>query len=217
MSVTGNPMRDAILRNALTSLDDHSLATVQAVLPGDFDLDQGELDAMLATMTASKDAAAEPVEAESVEAPEPPTLSLSEANAALADWQHKTQLARMALSERDREQRAARAKLVEAINFFLRGNVTMTREQLQREHIASEQARKAAGAERHRPLTTHGPSVFDIGRAGHGHSVNRRYSPTRRGLVPGQRAYSIEDSIRRSGSATVDLRGTAPVPAIKSE
>ena len=217
MSVTGNPVRDAILRNAIAGLDDHSFAAVQAVLPGDFDLDQQELDEMLATMTAGEDAAA-PVEAEPVEfAPEPPTLSLLEANAALADWQHKMQLARVALRDRDLEQRTARGKLVEAINFFLRGNVTISREQLQREHIASEQMRKAAGEARHRPLTTHGPSVYDIGRAGHGNSVNRRYSPTRRGLLPGQRAYSLEGAIARSGSATVDTHGIAAVPAVKSE
>jgi hypothetical protein len=120
------------------------------------------------------------------------------------------------LRDRDIEQRTARGKLVEAINFFLNGNATMTREQLMRDYIASEQQKRINGeGRRHRG--GHGPSAVDVGRAGHGGNVNQRYYPIRRGLRPGERAFSLHEAVARSGSAAIDTHGIAAVPAVKTE
>jgi hypothetical protein len=147
-------------------------------------------------------------------ADESPVMTVDEAYQVLSDWQAKMHAARTTLHSCTMEQKAARANLVEKINYFLNGN-PQTREALIREHIASENARRA-GVKAHR-AATHGPSVVDIGRSGRGGSVNQRYGAVRRGLVPGQRAYSLHDSIARSGSGVVDTHGTAAVPAVKSE
>jgi hypothetical protein len=246
MSVTGNPARDLMLRQAIEAYGT-DLDALKAALPGDFGTDQDEVDAMVAAisvvegqhvetvetvemLTPSKsleniepphaNGAARPHHEARPDAPQPetePSLTLVEAQAALAVWQTKAQAARIELRNRDMAQRTARGKLADAINYFLRGNVTMTREQLQREHIASEQQRKAEGGGRRRHAPSHGPSAYDIGRAGHGNSVNQRYGAVRRALLPGQRAYSLEGAMARSGSAKVDTHGTAAIPAVKSE
>jgi hypothetical protein len=142
-------------------------------------------------------------------------LSLVEAQAALNDWQVKTQLARTALRDADMAQRTARSKLVESLNFFLRGG-PLTPEQMKREYLASEQQKRING-ERRGGRTGHGPSVFDHSRA-HQSSVNRNYAPKRRpDMMTGRRTYSIADSVARSGSGIIDTPGIVAVPAAKSE
>jgi len=222
-TVTGRFARDILLRQAIIA-SGNDLEKIKAALPPDFGTDADEVAAMLATIEHPPGAVVEqssgddtrvehPADAEPLPSPD---MSLDEARAVLNDWQVKLHAAKQDADTKRREQQMARQKLVESVNFFL-GNPTLTRDQLVREHLASEATRKASGAARHRPLTTHGPSAVDIGRAGHGGNVNRRYYPTRRGLVPGQKAYSLADSVARSGSGIIDTHGTAQVPAVKTE
>jgi hypothetical protein len=232
-TITGNAARTAMLRKAIEKVGTE-LAAVQAALPGNFDTDQAELDVMLAAMNGSA-VEDQPVEDQTVEDQTPPgaaieqssdddreqmhpaapSLTLIEAQAALANWQHKAQLARSALRERDLEQRATRAKLVESINFFLRGG-PISRDDLMREYLASEQ-RKRINGESRRGRVAHGPSVVDIGRAGQS-SVNRNYAPKRRpDMMTGRRTYSIADSVARSGSGIIDTPGIVAVPRVVSE
>ena len=146
-----------------------------------------------------------------------PEMTLSEAQEVLADWQHKMQMARIALHDRTMEQKQTRSKLVESINFFLRGG-PQSQDDLKREYLASEQQKRINGDTRRGRAPSHGPSVVDVGRAGRGGSINRRYGAVRRGLLPGQRAYSLEGAMARSGSGIVDTGGLAKVPVVaKSE
>lgn len=212
-AVTGNLVRDAMLRSAIQAYGT-DLDALAAALPDDFKTDAKEVAAMAVAMGI------EPVQVESKPEPDAPEgepqLSITEAKQALAEWQHKTQLARTALRDADIACRQSRSELVSALNFFLIGG-PQTPEQMKREYIASEQARKAQGAERHRPLTTHGPSVVDIGRAGQS-SVNRNYAPKRRpDMMSGRRTYGIADSTARSGSGIIDTPGIVAVPRVSNE
>jgi hypothetical protein len=206
-------------------------AAIVAALPANFDTDHQEVNLMLAHLgkpliELPPGAVIEQSSGDGVKGERPAdTLSsdemtIQEATAILNDWQHKVQLARDALRDRGIEQKAARGKLVEAITFFLTGNKSIGRDELIRQHLASEAAERAARAAnggRRSRAPSHGPSAYDIGRAGHGGNVNRRYAPTRRGVLPGQRAYSLEGSIARSGSGIIDTHGRAPLPADKTE
>lgn len=224
MSVTGNIARDVMLRKAVEA---HApdLAAIQAALPSNFDTDQAEVDLMLAHIgkpplppgavaQQSSEGDMENGHPAETDAEPSPAMSVEEANADLNDWQHKTQLARNALRDCETAVKTARGKLVEAISFFLTGNKTIGRDELIRQHLASEAAERAArGGGRRGRAPSHGPSVVDIGRAGHGGNVNRRYQPTRRpDMMTGRRTYSLDGAIARSGTGMIDTHGKAPMP-----
>jgi hypothetical protein len=152
------------------------------------------------------------------EQPEPPTMTRAEAEQMVKDAQRNLFDVRRELADKVTAQKAARGALAAAVMSWQRGGAPQqTREEMQREHIATEQARKLAGLSINgRASGPGGPSAYDMSRAGaNGRSVNRRYSPTRRGLLPGQRAFSLTDSIARSGSGRVDMKGNAAVPRPK--
>jgi len=249
MSITGNPERDTLLLDAIRKLRaekgfEPSLRMVQSALPPDFDLDGKELGDMRAAMKRGATGAMAAVEApdtmnEQVEpvgdpatAPVDPIapgadhdphpvadLSHAEAAAALRDWERRLHAARQAINGLTHARQIARAELVKATHFFLTGNKTYSREQLQRDHIASEQARKMAAAEQRGQIPPGMPSAYDLGRQGHGSNANRRYYPVRRGL-DGQRAFSLRDAQRLSGSAKVATDGrplTRVLPPVASE
>jgi len=247
MSITGNPERDALLKDAILKLRtekgfEPSLRMVQSALPPDFDLDGKELGDMRAAMKRGATGAMAAVEApdtmsEQIEpapvatAPVEPIalgadhdphpvatdqdadLTHAEAAAALRDWERRLHAARQSIGELTHARSIARAELVKATHFFLTGNTAYSREQLQRDHIASEQARKNELAAQRGQVPPGMPSAYDLGRAGHGSNANRRYYPVRRGL-DGQRAYSLRDAQRLSGSAKIATDGRALTPIL---
>src|SRR5579863_4359853 len=92
-SVTGSHLRDVMLWQAIEA-HGTDLDVLTAALPGDFATDAEEISRMVEAMTRGETVETPPSSSNDDAAPEPPTLSLVEAQAALAHWQHKTQLAR---------------------------------------------------------------------------------------------------------------------------
>jgi hypothetical protein len=161
-------MREAILNAA----PDTTLASVVTWLPGDFDLDEAELADMIAAMAAEptpaqRDAAAmvsnilgiefegapEPSpgeqipEAELVAGLEPapveaPTLTFQEARDVVSEWANLLSKARGALMSAQARQQAGRLKLAAVIGQFVSGFPKKSREDLQREYLASEAERR---------------------------------------------------------------------------
>lgn len=93
--------------------------------------------------------------------PEAPTMSRNEAVMMVQDAQNNLLGARRALGDAMATQKAARAVMAAAVMAWQRGGAPQpTREQLQRDYIASEQQRKLDGVAHRRQLTP-GPSVID--------------------------------------------------------
>jgi len=92
---------------------------------------------------------------------EPPTMTRNEAALMVQDAQLNLLAARREHADKMTAQKAARGALSVAVMAWQRGGEAQpSREQLQREYIASEQARKLAGVSgRVRP--TPGPSIID--------------------------------------------------------
>jgi hypothetical protein len=92
---------------------------------------------------------------------EPPTMTRNEASMVIQEAQTDLLAARRDLADKVATQRAARAALSAAVMTWQRGGEPPpSREQLQRDYIRSEQARKEAGVSG-RLLPTPGPSVID--------------------------------------------------------
>jgi hypothetical protein len=195
-TVTGNPGRDMLLKGAILKLesngDDPSLLpSVQLELPPDFDLDAGELAAMLDHMhiapveNTPEQVRGDPVEADlpaegkSGEAApvEPPTMTQDEAHDAVVMWEKKLAHARGARLGAEQKARDMRTKLGAAVQEFVTGFSQLTHEQAVRAIIATEAERKAAGIPLGRPRNVLGPSVVDQAAGGHGHSANRSFAP----------------------------------------
>src|SRR5580704_19452295 len=150
-------VRDQMLKQAiLQAAPDTTLGAVAAWLPADFDTDEAELADMLARMAADQ-----PIEFEGTPEPEPepaaapaaarpaapseagpPTMTFQEARAVVVDWGNKLSKARGALMGAVSRQHAGREKLAAAIGQFVRGFPQRTREDLQREYLASEAERR---------------------------------------------------------------------------
>ena len=92
---------------------------------------------------------------------EPPTMTYNEAALMVQDAQQNLLAARRELADAMTAQKAARGALSVAVMAWQRGGAPApTRESLQRDYIASEQARKLAGVNARR-MPTPGPSVID--------------------------------------------------------
>lgn len=145
-------VRDQMLKQAiLQAAPDTTLGAVAAWLPADFDTDEPELADMLARMAAEQpiefEGTPEPTPeapAETPDAAEPvaPSLTSQEARAVVVDWGYKLSAARGALMGAVSRQHAGREKLAAAIGQFVRGFPQRTREDLQREYLASEAERR---------------------------------------------------------------------------
>lgn len=176
-SPTGNPTRDAFLYEAIANATEKGEPITVANLglewlPPDFDLQLSELEAAQRVLAANDGAIPEP-EAER------PTMTLAEVNSLLVAKQNELSHARGDLLGLENRRRTAREKLGDAITFFQKGLMKITREQLQREHIRSEQELKQGVADGkispRRSPGRPGPSAVD--RAGfyqRGGSVNSR-------------------------------------------
>jgi hypothetical protein len=191
-TVTGNGARDNLLTLAIMKLeqagDDPSvLASVQLELPKDFDLDAGELAAMLAHMNI-KPVEAPTREALAVEAvadetvPEPvesQTMTADEARDAVVMWEKRLAQARGARLGAEQKARDLRGRLGAAVQEFVQGFSQLSPEENVRQMIASEQARKAAGIPINGGRTrTGGPSVVDMAAgSADGSSANRSFAP----------------------------------------
>jgi hypothetical protein len=111
---------------------------------------------------------------------EPPTLTFQEARDVVSEWANKLSKARGALMSAQARQQAGRLKLAAAIGQFVSGFPKKSREDLQREYLASEAERRqrvADGLEAPTGATRTAPTGFLTAmRAGQrGHSVNRGY------------------------------------------
>ena len=105
---------------------------------------------------------------ESGHTPTTPTAEIShgEALTAVREADQRAHDARAVLQDAEKAARLAKVRLETATVEFTTGIVGgYSREQLQRDYIASEQARKHAGIEARRE-PSHGPSVFDLSRSG---------------------------------------------------
>jgi hypothetical protein len=161
-----NPaLRARMLRQAvLQAAPDTTLAAVAVWLPGNFfsaDTDEAaaneaELADMIATVAAEQpiefegepeptpEAAPPEAPAETPDAAEPvaPTMTFQEARKVVVDWGNKLSKARGALMAAVSCQHAGREKLAAAIGQFVSGFPQRTREDLQREYLASEAERR---------------------------------------------------------------------------
>lgn len=96
-----------------------------------------------------------------VEQREPPTMSREDANVAVQNAERALFYARRGLADAVTAQKAARGALSQAVMTWQRGGTPQpTREQLQRDYIASEQQRKMNGIIT-RQMPKGGPSVID--------------------------------------------------------
>jgi len=192
---TGNDLRDAMIRNAIQKVtergDPLNLPIVQMELPDDFDLSQAELNDFAPKpksgvpngtpdgSTASNEAVdGSTVSHDTVdEADDLPPMTQAEAREMLVRLNDELSQERGNVITLTTRVRQARERVAKAIAAFQAGFVPVTREQLQREHIASEQARKAAGHPSMRGQSMPGPSVVDQAAFRGSRSVNRSYSP----------------------------------------
>jgi hypothetical protein len=179
MSDERNPLRDAMVSNIIMTHPDTPL-TVEALapfLPDTFDLGEDDLQVYRDAhpLEFDADAPAEPAEFKPIKiskpGDQPPTpapvfsaetiqLALQckiAADQALAD-------ARVLQMTEDRQERELRAKLAEAVAAFQSGFPKVTRDQLMREFIASEQQRRAGGVPQRQAQSRPGKSYFDRSR-----------------------------------------------------
>ena len=199
-----NPLRRMMVENVIKQNFREPL-TVDALkdfFPPDFDLGlddlqphidaaataiefEGEPEALppQARAVAAANVAAEPVATEPEAPPATPeaieraTVRRLAADQALAN-------ARVAVISAQNVERDARGKLAKAVGAFQSGFPQITREQLMRDMIASEQARKAAGHTSH-PQSRPGKSVVDRV-AFYGRGGNPARGDYRRGAFPSQ-------------------------------
>jgi hypothetical protein len=123
-----------------------------------------------------------------------PTMSADEVAEVLHSVEHELVTARQAVLEAQQTQRATRGTLSQTVLSWQNGGQVMTREQLQRDYIASEQARKLAGHP-HGRRPTAGPSAIDrlavYSGQGNGNRMqvgsHHRATP----LVPGGQLYPV--------------------------
>lgn len=200
---TGSISRDVMAMAAiLEAKKTHgilNLANVAFALPPDFDLSQDELDGILANMGGDLPAvepeappeASEPQDAADASAP---SMTLDEARERLVKLQNELSAGRGSVLTLQSKLRTSRDKLAKAIQTFISGQKPITREQLQRDHIRSEQARKARGeALNGRGQAMPGPSVVDriafysrggSANQGHGRGFARgAYHSSQRGMM----------------------------------
>jgi len=219
--LAGNPARAGIIRMVIGQKSEQgeplTPANVNLALQAfnDFgEIGDDELAAAIAELPQPEAATSNPKpEVESA-----PAMSVDEWVVATKQVETDLVVARRIVLDAQQEQRQARLAFTNATTAFEKGK-PITREQLQLDHIAANQAYKQGikdgTIQPPQRGASSGPSAYDLGRTGHGGNVNRRYQPTRRGLVPGQRAYSLNESMARSGSARVDVKGAAAVPQVK--
>lgn len=191
MSVTGNPVRDEMIRAAVRQAQEDGKPVTVAVLglehlPGDFDLSQDELDGVLATMVAPQEAPAvadplsaepdAPAEAESAESE--PALTMDEARDRLVRLQDALAEARGAVLTLAQRQRDARAKLSDAIVRFQTGFAKVTPTELLRQHVREQAELRAQGKNVRARVGQPGPSVVDqMAYYSRGGTVNRGNGP----------------------------------------
>jgi len=118
------------------------------------------------------------------EAPPATPEAIERATARRLAADHALANARVAVIGAQNTERDARGKLAKAVSAFQSGFPPITREQLMRDMIASEQARKAAGHTSH-PQSRPGKSVVDRV-AFYGRGGNPARGDYRRGAFPSQ-------------------------------
>lgn len=181
---TGNEVRDGMLREAIEAVqaagEPVTLEAVAARLPGDFDADRSELDAMLAAMTPPDRAVgANAPTARSDKSVPKSVPTMAELQERIVKLNNDLSQARGDVLTLQSSLRTARERLAMAITSFQTGFAKVTREQLMREHIAGEQQRKARGESLNmRGQSRPGPSVVDSAAFySRGGSANRGYGP----------------------------------------
>jgi hypothetical protein len=167
-TVTGNPMRDLMIAQAVNRAraDDGvtTLPAIQILLPADFDLAEQELKDTLALMGSEPpEVTAESADAAPAE-PTAPTMTREQAQERVRLAHADLAAHRADLIRCGNRQRKARADLGAAISAFIAQQAPKTREQLIRDEIAANQQFKAdvaVGKVRPRERPRPGRSVVD--------------------------------------------------------
>jgi hypothetical protein len=191
-----NPLRAAMVANVIAQNSGEALTVenIARLLPDNFDLGEDDLEHYRqsrpitfegepeATPAATQEAAPEAVAEPEAPPATPDQIETATQRRIAADQSIAN--ARVAVIAAGNVERAARAKLAEAVTTFQNGFPKVTREQLMRDMIASEQERKAAGNPL-RPQGRPGKSAVDR-TAFYGRGGNPARGDYRRGAFPSQ-------------------------------